>query len=438
MPALTTIQLRRGTTAEWSASLDPLALGEIGYDTSLKKFKIGDGTSLWNSLGWATVLPGEVTLTADLAETIDDRVASLIVAGSNITTSYDDANNKLTINASASLDNEAVQDIIGNTIASGTGISVLYDDDITGKVTISLSDPTIQTSDITDFAEGVDDRVNSLLVAGSGVSLSYDDPNHTLTISIGSHTHKLADITDVTASASEVNALDLTTGAGTAEAGKAIVLDSNKDITGIRNISATSLTLSGDLTVNGSVTTINSTTLTVDDKNLELGSVTSPTDSTADGGGITLKGTTDKEFKWLDSTDAWTSSEHLDLANGKVLKINGVQVLSATQYTGNAATVTNGVYTTDNGTVTNTMLAGSISNDKLANSKITIGDTSINLGASATTISGLSSVTSTSFVGALTGNASTATKLATARTINGTSFDGTANIVIATIDGGTP
>ena len=38
--------------------------------------------------------------------------------------------------------------------------------------------------------------------------------------------------------------------------------------------------------------------------------------------------------------------------------------------TGNADTVTNGVYTTDTGTVTNTMLAGSIANDKLANSTI--------------------------------------------------------------------
>jgi hypothetical protein len=108
----------------------------------------------------------------------------------------------------------------------------------------------------------------------------------------------------------------------------------------------TSLVLSGDLTVNGTTTTINSTEITVDDKNLTLGSVATPTDAGADGGGLTLKGTTDKTFSWVDATDAWTSSEHLDLASGKVLKVNGTQVLSATEYTGNAATVTNGVYTT--------------------------------------------------------------------------------------------
>jgi hypothetical protein len=107
----------------------------------------------------------------------------------------------------------------------------------------------------------------------------------------------------------------------------------------------TSLVLSGDLTVNGTTTTINSTEITIDDKNLVLGAVTSPTDAGADQGGITLKGATDKTFNWIDATDSWTSSEHMDLASGKVLKINGTEVLSATQYTGNAATVTNGITT---------------------------------------------------------------------------------------------
>jgi hypothetical protein len=106
------------------------------------------------------------------------------------------------------------------------------------------------------------------------------------------------------------------------------------------------LVLSGDLTVNGTTTTINSTEITIDDKNLVLGSVATPTDAGADGGGITLKGATDKTLNWVDATDSWTSSEHFNLASGKVLKIAGTQVLSATEYTGNAATVTNGVYTT--------------------------------------------------------------------------------------------
>jgi hypothetical protein len=92
----------------------------------------------------------------------------------------------------------------------------------------------------------------------------------------------------------------------------------------------TSLVLSGDLTVNGTTTTLNSTTLTVDDKNIELGSVATPSDATADGGGITLKGTTDKTLNWVDATDAWTSSEHLNLLTGKKFYIAGTEVLSGT------------------------------------------------------------------------------------------------------------
>ncbi len=71
------------------------------------------------------------------------------------------------------------------------------------------------------------------------------------------------------------------------------------------------LTLSGNLVVNGTTTTIDSVTLSVKDKNIELGVVSSPSDTTADGGGITLKGASDKTFNWVNATADWTSSEHI-------------------------------------------------------------------------------------------------------------------------------
>jgi hypothetical protein len=88
-------------------------------------------------------------------------------------------------------------------------------------------------------------------------------------------------------------------------------------------VSGTDLTLSGNLTVNGTTTNINSTNLVVEDKNIILADVETPTDVTADGGGITLKGTTDKTFNWVDATDSWTSSEHINLASGKSYYMNG-------------------------------------------------------------------------------------------------------------------
>jgi hypothetical protein len=87
------------------------------------------------------------------------------------------------------------------------------------------------------------------------------------------------------------------------------------------------VTIGGDLIINGTTTTINAVTLTVDDKNIELGSTASPTDVTADGGGITLKGSTDKTFNYVNSTGLWTANIGI----------------AATSFTGLAAAATAGV-----------------------------------------------------------------------------------------------
>lgn len=89
------------------------------------------------------------------------------------------------------------------------------------------------------------------------------------------------------------------------------------------------LTVSGNLNVTGQTTTINSTTLNIVDKNIEL-AANATDDVSADGGGITLKGATEKTFNWIDATDSWTSSEHLDLASAHNYRIAGNVVLSAT------------------------------------------------------------------------------------------------------------
>ena len=48
------IQLRRGTTSQWSTANPTLASGEVGVDTTLTKFKVGNGSTAWNSLGYAS------------------------------------------------------------------------------------------------------------------------------------------------------------------------------------------------------------------------------------------------------------------------------------------------------------------------------------------------------------------------------------------------
>ena len=100
----------------------------------------------------------------------------------------------------------------------------------------------------------------------------------------------------------------------------------------------TSLTLSGDLVVNGSTVTLNATTLEIVDKNITLANVATPTEITCDGSGITVKSATDHTFNYVAANTAWTSSENIDLASGKVIKFNGVSVLSSTAL--NKVTVT--------------------------------------------------------------------------------------------------
>jgi hypothetical protein len=166
------------------------------------------------------------------------------------------------------------------------------------------------------------------------------------------------------------------------------------------------LTVNGNFTVNGTTTTLNAVTLTVDDKNLELGSVAAVTgvsgtisdaaatmtgmsttvglipgmtltkasgtgaftgtptivsvdsatqitmsanaatsgaivtdfggvtDVTADGGGITLKGATDKTILWDNANDNWTLNQNVNIPSGTVYKINNSTVLSSTQVLG--------------------------------------------------------------------------------------------------------
>lgn len=93
--------------------------------------------------------------------------------------------------------------------------------------------------------------------------------------------------------------------------------------------------------------------------------------------------------------------------------------LSGTSYNGTTAVtvaIDSTVATlTGTQTLTNKTISGAsntltnIANSSLTNSSLTIGSTSISLGATATTLAGLTSVTSTTFVGALTGNATNVT-----------------------------
>jgi hypothetical protein len=113
---------------------------------------------------------------------------------------------------------------------------------------------------------------------------------------------------DITTTATTFNLVNTT--ATTLNVGGAATTVSIGSSTGTTTINTANTVITGNLTVNGTTTTVESTTVSIADKNFELAK-NSVTDAASDGGGITLKGTTDKTFNWVDATDAWTSSENL-------------------------------------------------------------------------------------------------------------------------------
>lgn len=119
----------------------------------------------------------------------------------------------------------------------------------------------------------------------------------------------------------------------------ALFINSGTERVGIYTNSPTStldvngdVRIRGSITIEGATTAVNATNLVIEDLLIELGKVSSPSNDTADGGGISLEGGTDgdKTLTWSNLTSAWTSSENFNLDAGKAYHIEGFSVLSKT------------------------------------------------------------------------------------------------------------
>ena len=117
----TKIQLRRDTAADWTSANPTLAAGEFGYESDTTKFKIGDGSTAWNSLAYKT---GEgIKVVADDSATITVAEAGTLYVqgGNNVTTSTDSAG-VLTINATGEVTGSSTTTFTNKTFdAEGTG-----------------------------------------------------------------------------------------------------------------------------------------------------------------------------------------------------------------------------------------------------------------------------------------------------------------------------
>tara|TARA_S200000501_G_scaffold91725_1_gene85123 strand:- start:1189 stop:3390 length:2202 start_codon:yes stop_codon:yes gene_type:complete len=242
---------------------------------------------------WIKLLDETSSTTANLTENtnlyytderVDDRVNALLQAGTNITTSYDDANGTLTINSSGKTEEE-IEDIVNGLVVGGTGITSTYDD-AAGTLTL--------TNDITQYTDALSRAAISVTDSGGDGSLAYNNSTGVITYN--------------GPSASEVRA-HITAGTGVGFSGGAISIGqavaTTSDVT-FADIAATDLTLSGNLTVNGTTTTASSTNTVIADTLIELGNGTSGTPAN-DSGFVIERGSSDNAFIGFDeSADKFT------------------------------------------------------------------------------------------------------------------------------------
>tara|TARA_Y100000004_G_scaffold41296_1_gene44879 strand:+ start:4061 stop:6061 length:2001 start_codon:yes stop_codon:yes gene_type:complete len=332
-------------------------------------------------------------------ERVDDRVNALLTAGTNMSLSYDDAANTLTISSSGKTQEE-IEDIVGGqlvTNGSHTNITASYDDANDGAIDLSITDATIRGKvSVTD--------------SGGDGSLAYDNSTGVITYTGPSASEVRAHISGGTG---------VTVSSGEIAIGQAVATSSNVTFA---DVAATgNVTITGNLDVNGTTTTLDTTNSTIADRLIELG--TGTTGTPANDMGIVLeRGSSDNAFigwdesadKFLMGTGSFTGASTGDLTvttgtlvanlEGNVTgNVTGNVSGSAGSATGNAATAT-ALETARN--------IGGVSFDGTAN----INLPGVNTAGNQDT----------------TGNAATATVLETARTINGVSFNGSANITTLT------
>ena len=202
-------------------------------------------------------------------ERVDDRVNALITDGANITSTYDDGAGTLTI-ATDALDQEQVDDRMNAVITAGTNITKTYDD---AAGTLTLAGPS--DGDIRALHSAVSNGIGGLAYNASTGAYSYTGP-----------------------SATEVRA-QLSAGTGVTYSGGAISI--GQAVATSSNVTFGNLILSGDLTVNGTTSTVSSTNTTMTDSLIELGNGTTGTPSN-DAGIVIERGSESNVFMgWDDS-----------------------------------------------------------------------------------------------------------------------------------------
>ena len=294
-----TLYYGKGTGGAGGTATSIIAIAGYGAYTTLGT----DQTITGNKTFSGTVVVS--TPTANTHATTKLYVDNLI---SNVNSNISNVATSFTVAGDSGSNQTITSGIDTLSILGGVGLSSATTSD---TVTVNLDNTSV-----TSGSYGAAGTVATFTVDAQGRLTSASNTSISITASqINDISTNL--VTSVSGTANEIAVSNSGVGAIT------ISLPSNVTI-------ADSLTVTGDLIVNGNTTTLNTSTLVVEDKNIVLANAATPTNTTADGAGISILGATTKTFNWVDATSAWTSSEHLNLLAEKEFKIGGTSVLSNT------------------------------------------------------------------------------------------------------------
>jgi hypothetical protein len=159
MPAVT-IKIRRGTSTQWASSTKPLALAELGLDTTLNKIKAGNGTSLWPALSFLSVIPSEIT------ELAQDAIDAALVAGTGIAKTYNDNANTITL---------TVDSTIASKLYVDAAIAALDGTVSTGYIPMALFGNPEGVATLDEFSKIPDDQIPSGITRDSELSAAINN-----------------------------------------------------------------------------------------------------------------------------------------------------------------------------------------------------------------------------------------------------------------------
>ena len=312
--------VKTGTSNLHNVGIEIAGINVLGADTP-----IGENATIFNN-GNAT-FAGEVTAaTLDISGNIDiDGTTNLdavdidgaVDMASNLTLAGNaDFNGNLDVDGTSNLD--AVD--IDGAVDMASSLTLAGNADFNGDLDV---DGTTNL-DVVDI-DGAVDMASNLTLAGDADFNGSLDVDGTTNLDATNVVGALG----VTGSAT-VDNLSLDGNTVTTSSGN-LTIDSAGGTTTIND----ACVISGNLTVNGTTTTINSTTVSIDDKNFQVATGAAD-DAAADGAGFTVdSGDGDKTWNFEATGDNWGSSENINLASGKVLKVNNSEVLSASALSSN-------------------------------------------------------------------------------------------------------